>query len=134
MFINYPLFRFEYLNYLSQYLIIACLKEMIHSMMVCFNVCYFFFQIKSCIKVLKEQEPGRVEGLLNALRYGQPNLCTTHKIFSNSIKREIHMGLPNQFHLSVINTSLNCLRYQCSNVFDSLKILERLQNELERIE
>nr|XP_022314788.1 protein FAM49B-like isoform X1 [Crassostrea virginica]XP_022314790.1 protein FAM49B-like isoform X1 [Crassostrea virginica]XP_022314909.1 protein FAM49B-like isoform X1 [Crassostrea virginica]XP_022314911.1 protein FAM49B-like isoform X1 [Crassostrea virginica] len=25
--------------------------------------------IKSCIKVLKEQEPGRVEGLLNALRY-----------------------------------------------------------------
>lgn len=26
------------------------------------------FQIKSCIRVLKEQEPGRVEGLLNALR------------------------------------------------------------------
>uniref|UniRef100_K1RAR8 Protein FAM49B n=2 Tax=Magallana gigas TaxID=29159 RepID=K1RAR8_MAGGI len=25
--------------------------------------------IKSCIRVLKEQEPGRVEGLLNALRY-----------------------------------------------------------------
>ena len=62
------------------------------------------------------------------------SVYTTHKIFSNSMKREIHMGLPNQFHLSIVNTSLNCLRYQCSNVFYSLKILERLQNELERVE
>lgn len=28
----------------------------------------FFFQMKGCIKVLKEQAPDSVEGLLNALR------------------------------------------------------------------
>ena len=30
--------------------------------------CAFFFQMKGCIKVLKEQAPDSVEGLLNALR------------------------------------------------------------------
>ena len=35
------------------------------------NLCafLFFFQMKSSIKVLKEQGPGRVEGLLNCLRW-----------------------------------------------------------------
>ena len=30
--------------------------------------CAFSFQMKGCIKVLKEQAPDSVEGLLNALR------------------------------------------------------------------